>query len=221
MICVPGRFPTADDPRQTAGVVLPPDLGPRKTLTILESQQMNSIAWPDATSLYKLAGFMQAHGQRYSVRRERDTALSDLRSGPVVLIGGFNNQWLMRLTSRYRFTYQSDFATGDHWIHDSQNPSKKEWKVNIRSPYASFEEDFGIISRVRDASTERWVVVASGIASYGTIAAGEFLTKADYLALLGPNLPADWKTKNLQVVFATKVFNGYAAPPRIRAVHVW
>jgi hypothetical protein len=221
VICVPGRFPTQEDPTQTAGVAISPPIPAGQPLTIVDSERLNSIAWPDATSLYTLAGFIQAHGQRCVVRRERDTPLSDLRGGATVLIGGFNNDWLLRLTSRYRFTYQESHQTGECWIADAQNPSRHDWHVNIHTPYAKFDEDYGIISRVWDASTEGWVVAASGIASYCTISAGEFLTNPNYLALIDKSAPAGWAQKNIQVVFSTRVFNGYAGPPRILAVHLW
>ena len=221
VICVPGRFPTEEDPTQTAGAAVFPPFPAGQPLSILDSQRLNFIAWPDATSLYMLTGFIQSQGQRYVVRRERDSTLSDLRGGTTLLIGGFNNRWLLKLTGRYRFTYQVNHETGEHWIADAQNPSRKNWRVNIRSQYAKFDEDYGIISRVWDASTEGWVVAASGIASYGTISAGEFLTNPNYLALIGKAARAGWRQKNVEVVFSTRVFNGYAGPPRILAIHLW
>jgi hypothetical protein len=220
LICVPGKFPTPEDPTQTSGLPVPAH-DPEKPLTIGESQRLNSIAWPDATGLYTLVGFIQARGQKYLVRRERNSSLSDLRNGPVILIGGFNNKWLMQLTSHYRFTYQADSTQGDYWISDTQNPSRSNWKVSGVSPYTSFDEDYGMICRVVDPTTERWVIVVSGIASYGTIAAAEFLTNPEYLELIAQKAPKGWQKKNLQVVFATKVFNGYAGRPRVLAIHVW
>ena len=219
VICVPGQFPRPESPIQTSGVAVPTGRDPRSLLSIRESLSLNSIAWPDATTLYMLVGFIQSHGQGYHVRREGDLPFSDLRTGPVVMVGGYNNRWLMRLTNRYRFTYQRD--QGMNWIRDAQNPSRRDWGVFPDAPYSSFDEDYGIISRVWDTEVQRWVVVASGIAAYGTIAAGEFLTNPAGLAALAQHSPKGWEKKNVQVLFATKVFNGNAGPPRIITVHVW
>ena len=71
VICVPGRFPTQEDPTQTAGVAISPPIPVGQPLTIVDSERLNSIAWPDATSLYTLVGLIQSHGQRYMVRREQ------------------------------------------------------------------------------------------------------------------------------------------------------
>ena len=216
VICVPGKFPTTETVASATG-------DPQRTepITIRESLLMNSIAWPDATALYEVVGFFRSRGQAYQVRRAGDSALSDLRSGPSVLIGGLNNQWLMKLTANYRFSYRNDTLLEQAWIQDAQQPEKRDWKVAYSGPYTAFDEDYGIISRVWDPTTERVVVTASGIASYGTIAASEFLTNPKYLAMIAEHAPAGWEQKSVQVVFSTKVFNGNAGPPHILAVHVW
>jgi hypothetical protein len=55
--------------------------------------------------------------QPYRIRRPAATELQDLRDGPVVLIGGFNNPWTLRLGAGLRFTLASDqLRTGD-WDH--------------------------------------------------------------------------------------------------------
>jgi len=170
--------------------------------------------------LYSVVGFLQAQGKQFRVRRDRDLLFSEIRSSPAVMIGGpYNNQWLKRLTSRYRFTYERE--EGESWIRDAENPSRRNWKVDVNAPYTSFDVDYGIVSRVWDPTIEHWVVVASGIASYGTIGAGEFLTSDKHLAILAQEAPKGWERKNLQVVFVTKVLNGNAGPPQILAIHVW
>ncbi len=218
-ICVPGNFPTPENPTQTSGVAVP-DRAPGIPLTISDSLQLNSITWPDATTLYALVGFIQARGQQYRVRRERDSLFSDLRTGPVVMVGGrYNNQWLMRLTDHYRYSYGRDHSV--FWVLDTQRPSRRDWNVRVDAPYSSFDVDYGIISRVWESTIGHWIIVASGIASYGTIAAGELLTNPEHLAALAQRAPKGWQRKNVQVVFATKVFNGNAGPPQILAIHTW
>ena len=212
VICVPGKFPAEGNAAQ-------------QPMSIRNSLRSNSIAWPDATTFFALGSFIQSHGQAIHVRRAGDSALSDLRTGPTVLVGGFNNSWLMRLNERLRFTYRNnrtDDGWGtEGWIQDAQHPEKRDWSVRWDAPYSTFLEDYGIISRVWDSETERVVVTASGIASYGTIAAGEFLTNPKYLAMIAQQAPAGWERKSIQVVFSTRVFNGNAGPPRIVAIHVW
>ena len=203
IVCAPGNFPA--DP----------------TLSISESLSANSIAFPDATVLYRVVAFAQEHRQPYQVRRDGDSGLADFRTGPTVFIGGLNHQWLLKLTARCRFTYQRETDPPAGYIRDAQNPQQRRWRVMTTEPYSTFDEDYGVLTRMWDPSTEHIIVVASGIASYGTIAAGEFLTTPKYLEMIRQSAPPGWEKKNLQVVFSTKVLNGAAGPPKILAIHVW
>jgi hypothetical protein len=184
--------------------------------TIRQYLAANAIAWPDAITFSSVVGLIQAHGHSYQLKKSATTVFSDLRNSPVVLIGGFNNQWIMRLGAPLRFHY----VTGGK-IEDGQNPSRRDWVTNFDAPFSTFDQDYGIITRVVDPSTERVLVVASGIAAYGTIAAGEFLTSEKYMRMIAERAPAGWERGNLQVVFSTRVINGNSGPPRILATHFW
>ena len=47
-------------------------------------------------------------------------------------------------------------------------------------------EDYAIVTRVLDPATEKTVILAAGIETFGTLAASEFVTPAEYL---GATLP--------------------------------
>ncbi len=82
-------------------------------------------------------------------------------------------------------------------------------------------EDYGLISRVLDPTTERMVVVAAGLTGYATIAAGEFLTNPAYLETAVKNAPPGWERKNMQFVFTTNVIKGVSGPPRVLDRYFW
>jgi len=95
------------------------------------------------------------------------------------------------------------------------------WATDFDAPFSNFEQDSGIITRVRDPSTEQITVIASGIAAFGTIAAGEFLTNEKYMKMVADGAPSGWDRKNVQVVFPTRVINGNSGPARILATYFW
>ena len=192
-----------------------------QTITLTDEIKREYVAFADATTLSRLAGLFQARGRQYSMRIGSSTTFADLRNGPVVLVGGFNNGWTMRLLGQLRYHLVRDPATKVEWIEDQQNPSQRDWLVDSTTPYLKLTEDYAIIARVLDPATERMVVVAAGIMQYGTIAAGEFLTNPKYLEDLAKVAPPNWQHKNLQAVIATKVINGNSGPPRIVATHYW
>ena len=78
-----------------------------------------------------------------------------------------------------------------------------------------------MVSRFLDEDTERLVVVAAGIGTLGTFAAGEFLTERAHTEKLTELAPLGWEEANLQVVLSTQIVEGSPGPPRVEAVHTW
>jgi hypothetical protein len=125
----------------------------------------------------------------------------------------------MRLMGSMRFSFDRENDT--FWIKDQQNPSRRNRAVNYSMPYLQLSEDYALISRVLEPTTERMLVVAGGLTGYGTIAAGEFLTNPVYLQAIAQQMPKNWEHKNIQLVIATKVINGNSGPPRVVERYVW
>ena len=192
---------------------------PQTTLYQLYYLGSQNVAISDVTTLGRLAGLLQAKGKPYHIRGESSTTFEDLRNGPVVLIGAFNNDWSMRLMGPRRFSFERDGDT--FWIKDTQNPTDKSLAVNYGMPYLQLTEDYALISRSLDPVTERMVVLAGGLTGYGTIAAGEFLSNPRYMEQIASRAPANWAHKNVQIVISTKVINGQSGPPKVLTTHFW
>ena len=174
----------------------------------------------DAVAVADLAGMLQSSGKPYRiVNRASATSFRDLQSGPFVLVGGMNNAWTLRLTSGLRFSFvrQPNGAR----VEDRQNPSNTAWAVDFTTPLSQFSRDYAIVSRVRDPKTEQTVVIVAGIGSWGTLAAGEFVTRPEHLAKLEKLAPKHWERGNLEVVLATDVIRGSSGPPIVLAAHFW
>jgi hypothetical protein len=178
-----------------------------------------AIPLRDVTAVARVAGVLQMLHKDYRIQADSGTSFADLRSGPVVLIGSYNNNWTVRLTGLQRFRFEQSGEV--RWIADRENPSQKDWSVNLATPIPKLTEDYALVSRLRDPTTDRITVVAAGLRSYGTAAAGEFLTNSEYLATIVRQAPKNWERKNLQVVLATKVINGNSGPPRVVAIYFW
>lgn len=208
--------PDPDLPHVSEGKAEPP-----APITLFELYYMGSqnVALPDVRTLGRLTGLLQARGKAYHVLGQSSTSFADLRDGPVVLVGAFNNDWTMRLMGPMRFSFERE--NGTFWIKDLQNPSEKSRAVSYTTPYLKLTEDYALISRVFDPTTERMVVVAGGLTGFGTIAAGEFLTNPGYMEALTKQAPRDWGRKNIQLVIATKVINGNSGPPRVVERYFW
>jgi hypothetical protein len=221
LLCVgqrPFAASSATEP-QSSSMPLQNAPSPQTTLYQLYYLGSQNVALPDVMTLGRLTGFLQARGKAYHIRGESATTFEDLRDGPVVLIGAFNNDWSMRLMGPRRFSFERD---GDiFWIKDVQNPSDRSHAVNYAMPYLNLTEDFALVSRVLDPVTERMVVLAGGLTGYGTVAAGEFLSNPAYMETITASAPGNWPSKNVEVLISTKVINGKSGPPKAAIAHFW
>jgi hypothetical protein len=183
---------------------------------------MVTIIIDDVSPLVNLAGMLQTYGKTYRVLGEASTSLTDLRRGPSIFIGAFDNSWTLRLTGPLRFHFANDAAMTQFWIEDRANPGKHEWVLDrsVQQQTGTYK-DYAIVGRLLDPNTDQMVVVAAGIGRGGTVAAGEFLVDQHRMEELLKQVPSDWKRKNLEIVLETQVIEGRSGPPRISAVHVW
>jgi hypothetical protein len=221
LLCV-GQRPfagfSATEPQSSSGAAQY-TAGPQTTLFQLYYLGSQNVALTDVMTLGRLTGLLQAKGKAFHIRGESSTTFEDLRDGPVVLIGAFNNDWSMRLMGPRRFSFER--AGDTFWIKDAQNPSDKKHAVNYATPYLKLTEDFALVSRMLDPVTERMVVLAGGLTGYGTVAAGEFLSNPAYMETITASAPAKWARKNVEVLISTKVINGESGPPKIVTAHFW
>ncbi len=221
LLCVGQRrfLGSSPEPGQQDTTDLPQVSDSPMTLFTLYYMGSQNVALTDATTLGRLSGLLQAKGKSYHIRGETSTSFADLRDGPVVLVGAFDNNWTMRLMGPLRFNYERDRDT--FRIEDRQNPSRRDHTVNYATPYLQLTEDYALISRVLEPTTERMVVVAGGLTGYGTIAAGEFLTNPVYMEGFAKQAPRNWEHRNMQLLIATKVINGNSGPPRLVDDYSW
>jgi hypothetical protein len=146
------------------------------------------------------------------------TNYSQLRHAPLVAIGAFNNAWSIRVTAELRFVFDYRVIDGVayHCIVDRRNPTSVLWKV-AQPASRGMSEDYAIVTRVFEPTTEKTVMSVAGIETYGTLAASEFVTDPTYLEAALGAAPPDWRAKNVQFVLGTKIIDGTPGPPRILA----
>lgn len=132
-------------------------------------------------------------------------------------MGAFNNRWTLQKTSDLSFVFAEDNER--MWIEE-RGPSRRVWSVHL-GPQNDVTEDFGVVTRLLNSTTGHVLIAAAGLAANGTQAAGEFISRQDFLAEGLRTAPPDWQKKNLQVVVATTVTDAVAGPPRVIAAYFW
>jgi hypothetical protein len=180
------------------------------------------IPFSDVQVLSRFVSLIGAHGHAFRVQSSRRTISSQLREGPVVLIGALNNDWTLNRTSSLRFHLEMPASPDQaYWIADTQHPESRAWQVRAQAPKSHVVKDYAIAARFTDESTGQVVLVAAGIAGSGTRAAGEFLTDEASLKELVDSAGVDWGRTNFEVVLSSQVVNGMQGKPRVEAKAFW
>ena len=180
---------------------------------------LTAVVIDDLSPTVKIAGFLQSNHKKYSMRGEGSTTLMDLRAGPTVFIGAYDNQWTLRLLKPLRFHFANDESMTHFGIVDSNSKTPTTWVVDRTQQIATNNyNDYAIVARFIDSTTGKLAVVAAGVGRGGTIAAGELLTDA---AQLAPVLRAAGDKRNIELVLSTPIIGGEPGPPRVEALYAW
>jgi hypothetical protein len=203
------------------GGVTPEDSQMASPVTVVDLQRAERVAFADAETLSRITGMMMKKGKPFHIRRQQSAKLDDLREGPVVLIGAFNNEWTLRVTDQVRYRFHRDLAAHESWIFDRDHPSDRKWLVQQGQPYRSVTKDYALVSRMLDPTTGELVVTAAGLTKYGTAAAGEFLSEPHYMEEVLRSAPKNWAAKNVQIVLSTALVSESSGPPQVIATYFW
>jgi hypothetical protein len=177
------------------------------------------FALADVTTLTRTAAALEARHKSFRIVPASEASFAQLREGPIVLIGAFDNIWTLRVTQKLRFGFES--KNGDALLVDRKRGEKTTWSTAWDLPYQKLSRDYAIVARIRDNTTGQPVIIAAGISEEGTEAAGEILYNPVYLNSLLAKAPANWEKMNMEAVIETQVIEGHSGPPNILAIETW
>jgi hypothetical protein len=177
------------------------------------------FALADVTTLTRTAAALEVKHKAFRVVPASEASFAQLREGPIVLIGAFDNIWTLRVTQKLRFGFES--KDGVALIVDRKSQKETTWATAWDLPYQKLSRDYAIVARIHDSTTGQPVIIAAGISEEGTEAAGEILYNPVYLNSLVAKAPANWEKMNMEAVIETQVIEGHSGPPNILAVETW
>jgi hypothetical protein len=180
---------------------------------------LTAIIIDDLNPIVRVAGLLQSSGKKYTLKGEDTTNLMDLRNGPTVFIGAFDNAWTLRLTAPLRYHFAVNREMTDFRIVDSNNPGQPGWVVNRPQQMTTNNyRDFAIVARFTDSTTGKLAVIIAGVARGGTRVATEYLTDPADLAQLER---AAGGKKNMEIVLSTQIIDGEPGTPKVEASYFW
>jgi hypothetical protein len=156
----------------------------------------------------------------FRVLAASDTGFAQLREGPFVLIGAFDNPWTMRITQDLPIGFEYDNRHVREVVDRTTSP-KKNWMLEWQVPGKSLARDYAVVARIRDKVTGEPVIILAGILGEGTEAASEVVSNPAYLDAVLQKAPKNWEKLNLEAVIEANVIEGHPGPPTVVAVRTW
>ena len=174
----------------------------------------NVIGMNDILVFAKVTSYLGLQGKVAHVQGQSATTLDDLKNGPTVFIGAFDNKWSIALSQDLYYRLKpnpSPQISGS--IYDSS--IGREWT------YTPHVQDYAIVARFQDPATHQFVMIGAGIGEPGNSAAGDFITNPELLEAAIKSSGRDWSHGNVELVLSTKVTSGVIGPPEVVATHFW
>jgi hypothetical protein len=189
------------------------DLNPTENISMKDLVPVNDlICLGDVAATGRIINTLASLGKKYDLRYGHDISITDLRSSPDILIGGFSNPWTMQLTHNLRYTLR----LGDRIV--DLNDKSKEWRVNnITDP----GNDYVVVSRLVRSDAGDFVLIIGGVGGSSNQAAADFVSNPLKIDELLQNAPVGWEKMNMQVVLHTKTMGGIPTSADVQAVHFW
>jgi hypothetical protein len=172
----------------------------------------------DAQAAFRIQSGLLRMNKPFQMRTGNEVSSTDLRNGPLVLVGAFSNRWTMQMARDLRFAFA--VVNGKKTIVDHIEPSRS-WSHPVMPPDGKVSWDYALISRVFQSESGQVLIMAGGITQYGTQAAGDFLSDPRLLRQALTGAPRNWERLNMQAVLGAKVVGATPGPPEVLATHFW
>jgi hypothetical protein len=168
-----------------------------------------------ASSIARVSALVAREGTTMNLQYSANTPLNLLRDQPLILLGAYNNLWTLRLLDGLpvHFAPEADAAIVDTTKH-------QRWARDKSLPYSS-ADDYSVVARFRDSTTDSSVLVLAGLGRNGTEAATLFVTTPRYMQMLRDQVGDDLANRNIEVVLKSNVIDGKTGAPSILSVRTW
>lgn len=183
------------------------------------TRNFNIVPVADAVTLAKISRFLGEQHVPADILNAKNSTFSQIKQAPAVLIGGFNNEWTLRMSSQLPFYFEESESVSSIKEKSANNP--RQWSISRTEPYSDFVKDYAIIARFTDVSVGHPIVITAGIGPSGTLAAGDFIMDEESCKKLFALAPKNWEGANVEAVIETDVIHGDAGPPKILATSFW
>jgi hypothetical protein len=190
-----------------------------RTTSVFPAGEGGSLNVYDVITLARSIAPLVPKNGEFRVLAASDTGFAQLREGPSVMIGAFDNPWTMRITQDLPIGFEFDNHVRE--VVDRKSSPKGTWTLQWQVPGKSLSRDYAVVARLHDKVTGKPVIILAGILGEGTEAASEVVSNSAYLDEMLEKAPRNWDQLNLEAVIEANVLEGHPGPPRVVAVETW
>jgi hypothetical protein len=212
---------TATSSRVTYCLGVPTDSVDRqsRTMPVFPAGESGSLNVYDVITLARSIAPLVPKNGEFRVLAGSETGFAQLREGPSVMIGAFDNPWTMRITQDLPIGFEYD----DHVrkVVDRKSVPRRMWTLQWQVPMKSLARDYAVVARIHDQVSGQPVIILAGILGEGTEAASEVASNPAYLDAMLQKAPKNWDQLNLEAVIEANVIEGHPGPPTVVAVETW
>jgi len=191
-----------------------------RTIPAIPAGESGSLNVYDVITLARSIAPLVPKNGAFRVLAGPETGFAELREGPSVMIGAFDNPWTMRITQDLPigFEYEKHHVRE---VVDRKSVPRGVWTLQWQVPAKSLARDYAVVARIHDQVSGQPVVILAGILGEGTEAASEVVSNPAYLDAMLQKAPKNWDQLNLEAVIVANVIEGHPGPPTVVAVETW
>lgn len=161
--------------------------------------------------------YFSEHGRLSKIQGQSRTTFDDIKGGPTVLFGAYNNYWTLKMTEPLRFHFANSSDMNQFWIEDRQSPERRDWSTDAN---VKVHKDYALLARFVPPSTGQPTFVIAGLRPLSMTEAVKLLLSPELLKKL-PKEAAARPDANLEIVIETDIVDGIAGTPSVLAIHTW
>ena len=190
-----------------------------RTAREIPAAEGGSLNVYDVITLARSIAPLVPKNSEFRVLAASDTGFAQLREGPSVMIGAFDNPWTMRITQDLPIGFEYDNQVRK--VVDRKSVPQRIWTLQWQVPGKSLARDYALVARLHDKVTGEPVIILAGILGEGTEAASEVVSNPAYLDAMLEKAPKNWDQLNLEAVIEANVIEGHPGPPTVDAMETW
>ena len=148
--------------------------------------------------------------------------LENLTGKALVLVGGFNNVWTMKLLAPLPYILEPNLnGTRAIMVHKPTGDTPM-WVARVdASGSQPAVIDYIVLARFHSDITDNTVVIIAGLDRAATVSGGDYLVSPGNIAQLFSMAPKGWKGMNFEAVLQTDVVSGSPGHPTVVAAKFW